>query len=61
MMEDQLKEYVQYLQSNGYRAEIENNQIKINLTIENINIILRCALSKVFPYEIPRIFVNSKF
>ena len=60
MTEDQLKEYMHYLQSNGYRAEIENNQIKISVIIENINIILRCVLSRFFPYEIPQIFIDTE-
>ena len=57
MTEDQLKRYLKYLQSHGYTAEIENGNIKVSVTIENINVILKCALSRFFPYEIPQIFI----
>lgn len=60
MTEDQLKRYLKYLQSHGYTAEIENGNIKVSVTIENINVILKCALSRFFPYEIPQIFISEE-
>lgn len=60
MTEDQLRKYANYLQFNGYKTEIENDQIKISVMIENINLILRCVLSRFFPYEIPQIFIDEE-
>lgn len=59
-MEDQLKKYSDCLSSNGYITEIENGQIKINVMIENINLILICSLSRFFPYEIPQVYIGEE-
>lgn len=60
MMVDQLNKYVEFLQSRGYTAELENGKIKISTNIEGIDIILWCCLGNFFPYEIPEVFIDKE-
>ncbi len=60
MTEDQLRYYVDYLQSEGYVAEAEGAQIKISVVIEGISLVLKCVLSRFFPYKIPEIYLEDE-
>ena len=59
MMEDQLNKYVEYLQSQKYTVELEDEKIKIFTNIEGVNVVLWCSLGDYFPYEIPEIFLDK--
>jgi len=59
MTEDQLKKYVTYLIEQGYVVELENDKFKISIIIKEFDIVLWCSLSRFFPYEIPKIFIDS--
>lgn len=59
MTEDLLKFYVDCLIVNGYKAEIGDGKIKININIEQLDLILWVCLSRFFPYEIPDVFIDE--
>lgn len=60
MMEDRLDEYVKLLKDENYRAELDNEKIKLSVDIEGEEIILYCVLGEFFPYEIPQIFIEPE-
>lgn len=59
MMEDQLNKYIEYLQSQKYTVELEDEKIKIFTNIEGVDVVLWCSLGDYFPYEIPEIFLDK--
>lgn len=58
-MEDQLRKYVEYLINHGYKLEVVDENIKLYVNIEDIDLVLWCHLGKFFPYEIPKVYIDE--